>query len=359
MGSTITVYFRIRDRSGRRVELARFSVERKGMAMTIVNLLVVAISLTFKLDSPSDVDEHRQDDPPNTLQGAEDKTSDVVKPLLGSWKNVDDGESLVRIEPTKCSFARLGKPGIQIVRAKFEPGQIFANFGARKLKYLFELKDGTLSLTSPDGKKKTFLKLDKTPMELEAKALKLGAVLELPKTRIQSIQSDLARRGELDQAVRTDKKFNQMAKVDADNMAKVDADNTEFLVKLVQELGWVDVERFGAKTSNEAFLIVQHSGHLPLMLAALPFIEKDVKAKRLDVQPYALLYDRLQVNLGERQRFGTQIGFDDKGAMVVQPLVDRKRVEEFRKEIGLFPLTVYLKFFEKQNGGKPIEFQDE
>jgi hypothetical protein len=124
-----------------------------------------------------------------------------------------------------------------------------------------------------------------------------------------------------------------------DEMAKVDADNTESLVKLVQEVGWIDVERFRAPTANHAFLIVQHSMHVPLMLAALPLIEKDVMAKRLAAQPYALLYDRLQIMLGEKQRYGTQIGSNDQGALVVLPLTDRKRVEELRKEIGLFPLA--------------------
>ena len=41
------------------------------------------------------------------------------------------------------------------------------------------------------------------------------------------------------------------------------------------------------------------------------------------------------------------------------PLEDRPRVEELRKEIGLFPFTDYLRLFEKQNGGKPVKFADD
>ena len=70
----------------------------------------------------------------------------------------------------------------------------------------------------------------------------------------------------------------------------VDADNTAWLREQMRELGWIDASRFGPDASFAAFLIVQHSQDLPLMLAALPEIEADVRAKRfnahqLDFEP--------------------------------------------------------------------------
>jgi len=314
--------------------------------------IIVALLLGLHLASRVDAEEPRTIKSPEGTPAAGRKIPDVATPLLGSWKDQDDNEGVVRFEATKCTFARMGKSGFQISRATYEPGKIVTHSWGRKVEYRFEFKDQVLSLTLPGGKTKAYLKLDRTPAEVEVKPLTLGAVKGLPKARIQSVQEDLARRAKLDQQVRTDAGKR-------DKMAKVDADNTESLVKLVQEVGWIDVERFGAPTSNNAFLIVQHSMHVPLMLAVLPRIEKDVMAKRLDVQPYALLYDRLQLMLGEKQRYGTQLGSNEKGELVVLPLVDRKRVEELRKEIGLFPLADYLKFFEKQNGGRQVTFQDD
>ncbi len=142
-------------------------------------------------------------------------------------------------------------------------------------------------------------------------------------------------------------------------MATVDADNTKYLIELVREVGWIDVERFGAPAAGNAFLIVQHSGNLPLMLAALPPIEKDVKAKRLDAQQYALLFDRVRVMLGERQRYGTQLGSNPQGELVVIPLESRERVDELRKELGLFPLGDYFKLFPGHENGKPIQFAED
>ena len=138
-------------------------------------------------------------------------------------------------------------------------------------------------------------------------------------------------------------------------MGKVDRENTAYLIKVIKEVGWIDAERFGALPSNNAFLIVQHSGDLSLMSAALPLIKKDVVAKKLDAQPYALLYDRLMVFSGGKQRYGTQLSQNEKGELLLGGLEDKARVEEFRKEIGLFPLSQYLKMF----GDKKVVFEED
>jgi len=89
------------------------------------------------------------------------------------------------------------------------------------------------------------------------------------------------------------------------------------------------------------------------MQAALPAIEKDVKAGKLrNASAYALLYDRLALRLGGKQRYGTQTGEDDYGERIVRPLENPAKVEEFRKELGLIPLSEYLSFWEKRFGQK-------
>ncbi len=200
-------------------------------------------------------------------------------------------------------------------------------------------------------KKSTYVRLDKTPDSLIVKPMVFGKQKELKPERIASVQKELARRRQKDQEVRT-------VREKASQMRTVDRDNTEYLKKLVKEIGWIDCQRFGKKTSNAAFLIVQHSGDLPLMMAALPEIEKDVNAGRIDGQPYTLLYDRLQLFLGYRQKYGTQIGSNADGAPVVFPLIDRSRVEEFRKQLGIFPLKRYLQFFEERAGKKAVFMSD-
>jgi len=168
--------------------------------------------------------------------------------------------------------------------------------------------------------------------------LALGARRALDEKDVAEIQGELARRRTVDQAVRRDRSRHE-------EMAGVDADNTAYLKGVVTDIGWIDVERFGQPAANAAFLLVQHSSDLPLMLAALPEIEKDVRAGKADAQNYALLYDRTQLMSGGKQRYGSQIRENDDGDLVVFKLEDPDRVDARRKELGLTPLEDYLALF--------------
>ncbi len=191
-----------------------------------------------------------------------------------------------------------------------------------------------------------------TPASLDPKPYALLKARELDAARIQTLQAEIKTRRDKDQEIRQSKNPKHEDFV-------VDEDNTKWLVKTILEVGWIDVDRFGKEASNSAFLLVQHSPDLRLMLTALPFIETDVKAKKLDAQPYSLLYDRLQLRLGYRQRYGTQIGENTKGQFVVSALEDRKNVEQLRKDLGLFPLAQYFDMIRKAYGEKEIVFEDD
>jgi len=125
----------------------------------------------------------------------------------------------------------------------------------------------------------------------------------------------------------------------------IDAENTAYVKKLIEEVGWIDGRRFGKEASNTAFLIVQHSGDLRLMLTALPEIEKDVKTGQADGQGFALLYDRTQIMLGRPQRYGSQLARNSNGQVQMLPLEDRSKVDEFRQSLHMQPLAEYLKHF--------------
>jgi hypothetical protein len=170
----------------------------------------------------------------------------------------------------------------------------------------------------------------------------------VPEQDVATVQSELRQRFKADQEVRT---------IGGD-MQKVDEANTAWLQTVTRKWGWIDARRFGVEAANAAFLIVQHSGNVQLMTVALPEIEKDVKAKRFpDGQAYALLYDRLQLMLGHKQRYGSQIGRNAKGEMVLLPLENQAKVDEYRKEMNMPPLAEYLALFER--GGQKVKFSDD
>jgi hypothetical protein len=279
------------------------------------------------------------------LSAEEPAVPEAGKPLLGCWQSEQHEAYFLLFESARVRVLIEGQ--LRVYGVTYEPGKAVLKNSGQKVDLPHELKDGKLKVKGePD---EVFKKLDKPPEAMELKPWPMAEPKPLSLARVKALQADFAERHKEDQAVRTNPQR-------AGDMRKVDTDNTAYLKKLVGEIGWIDVDRFGAEASNTAFLIVQHSGDLPLMLAALPPIEKDVKAGKLDGQPYALLYDRLQLYQGKKQRFGTQIGQDKEGSPAVLPLEDRAKVEQFRKEIGLFPLTQYLATFRQMSGGKEVKF---
>jgi len=298
---------------------------------------------------------------------------DPAKELLGAWEAVATAAAdkpsikFLEFQAAKVAIYAVyqGQGQLAFASVAYKPGKILASMAGTKVPFGVELKGGELTLKALSGPiaqampdPMVFRKVAKTPPELEVKLLELGKPENLMKAHpdakslekaVNDIGKELDRRLEMDQAVRRDPKRQA-------EMPKVDADNTAYLLGLVKDYGWIDVQHFGAPASNAAFLLVQHSGNLPLMAAVLPLIREDVLAKRLDGQPYALLYDRLKLFTGEKQRYGTQIGTNEKGEMVVNALENRSKVDEFRKELGLPPLSTYLEHFKSQ--GK-IAFEDD
>lgn len=189
----------------------------------------------------------------------------------------------------------------------------------------------------------------------------LGPAVEVPDADRARILAELKERVAREQALRREAmgSIRPGSAPDAGLMRRMraaDEVNTARLVELVARWGWIDAGRFGPEGSRFAFLIVQHSGDLRLMRTALPEVEKDVRAGKLDGGSYALLYDRTQLTMGNRQRYGTQVTMDQStGEVVVSPLEDEARVDEFRKEMGMPPLAAYVRQIRAMAGLPPEE----
>lgn len=133
----------------------------------------------------------------------------------------------------------------------------------------------------------------------------------------------------------------------AAEMTRIDEGNTAWLKSICSRHGWIDAGRFGRASAGDAFLLVQHSGDLELMQAALPHIEADVREGSVHGGQYALLYDRVQIHLGRKQKYGSQVRYLEAGGVEPYPLEDPEKVDHYRAEMGLGPLSEYLKLFEQ------------
>lgn len=191
--------------------------------------------------------------------------------------------------------------------------------------------------TEVAGEATEYRRLESVPADCILKALPVGPAREVPRDRVLAIAKEIHERLLRDQAA------IKTASGNAGPASDVIVENREYLKALIQELGWIDIHRFGGEASGNAIVLVKHSQDLSLMMGILPFVEKDFKGQDEDNVMLAILYDGLQIDLGHKQRYGTQLGTDSEGHPMVLPLEDASKVEQFRKEIGLPPLAEYLK----------------
>ena len=177
--------------------------------------------------------------------------------------------------------------------------------------------------------------------------------------RIAAIKTDLESRREREQGVRNEitellrtgtpiASLNAATSPVVKRMIEIDKENVAALKGILAECGWIDATRFGARVAQAAFLIVQHSNDDELMGGALPHIEADAKAKRINGDQYALLYDRLTLSRGGLQRYGSQLSTRDNGEMFADKLEDPEHVDERRKELGMQSLASYIGGFGKR-----------
>ncbi len=157
------------------------------------------------------------------------------------------------------------------------------------------------------------------------------------------LEAELKRRAALDQEARTavagwsDSPRTELWEV----VGKVDADNTGWLVELVTTQGWPRLSEVGEEAATNAWLLAQHADMQPeqqrmfhrLMAAAVEVGEAEAKY-------FAYLEDRVRVNSGRPQLYGTQ--FVDNGqGLGPRPIEDRDGLAARRAAAGMEPFEEY------------------
>jgi len=164
--------------------------------------------------------------------------------------------------------------------------------------------------------------------------------------RDEALRAALVSRGRQDQAVR--EVFlagHHQDSTDLRQMSDVDADNTTFLKKIVAERGWPGRSLVGSDAENAAFLIVQHSPDTAFQAKVLPLIEKAYAAGEAEGQQIALLTDRVAVQRGQPQLYGTQASIVN-GRFKLNPIADSANVDKRRAALKMPPVAAYMRILD-------------
>ncbi|MET8624099.1 DUF6624 domain-containing protein [Kitasatospora sp. NPDC004669] len=118
------------------------------------------------------------------------------------------------------------------------------------------------------------------------------------------------------------------------------------LAEITAEHGWPTERTVGADAARAAWLVAQHADRqLDVQRRAVALMAEAVASGAASARDLAFLQDRLAVNEGRAQRYGTQIGAVTDGRPVPWPCEDPDRLDERRAEVGIEPFDEYTARF--------------
>ena len=130
----------------------------------------------------------------------------------------------------------------------------------------------------------------------------------------------------------------------------IDLRNRNRLKEIFQEYGFPTKEMVGKDAMHGVFLMIQHSdGDKEWQKSQLPNIENAVERGDMDGQSYAYLYDRIRINSGEKQLYGTQFSNVDpiNKTVTLAETEDIDSLDHRRMDVGMMPIDMYKEFMLK------------
>lgn len=114
--------------------------------------------------------------------------------------------------------------------------------------------------------------------------------------------------------------------------------------EIFAEYGFPGYNLVGEKGSKNFWLMVQHADDTPeFQKEVLEKMKVEVDKENADPSNYGYLVDRVKINTGEAQVYGTQVAYNTQICQAYpKELTDSANVNERRKSIGLPSIEEYL-----------------
>lgn len=149
----------------------------------------------------------------------------------------------------------------------------------------------------------------------------------------QPLRKKLLRMRIVDQEMRKKKEWDEDA----------DRKNVELLRGIIGRYGWPKISDVGVDGSEAAWLVVQHADFdVVFQKKCLSLMKKLAKDNEVQLYHLAYLTDRILINSGKKQIFGTQTFRTKQGSLHLKPVQSRKNLDAKRIRFQLPPLKMYL-----------------
>ncbi len=138
-----------------------------------------------------------------------------------------------------------------------------------------------------------------------------------------------------------------------EKMNVTDSLNSIGLSRIFEKYGFVDYERFGKKASNNFWLLVQHQDkNLNFQSEVLEEMKVAVEKNIASSQDFAYLTDRIKINSGLKQIYGTQMMLnEDKSSFIPKPTENIENINLRRQNVGLTSIEEYIELMNNEYFG--------
>jgi hypothetical protein len=162
---------------------------------------------------------------------------------------------------------------------------------------------------------------------------------------MQILETDQMHRMRVDSIQKTYGKNSRQMKELWQTMRKQDSVNLVKVKAIIAEHGWMGPDKIGAQPYSALFLVIHHSDQ-KTREEFLPMIRIAVRRGDALARDLALLEDRVALEQGKKQLYGSQVDSDASGKMYyVLPLEDPDNVDKRRQSVGLPPMAEYVQYF--------------
>ena len=173
-----------------------------------------------------------------------------------------------------------------------------------------------------------------------------------PSVRLPRLRQELLKRVSEDQRIRGElikKGIDHPDPALLDQMNRTDAINTARLTVIIKQHGWPGPKLIGRDGTDAFFLLAQHA-EPAFQKKVLPLVQNAYRRGILTGQNFALFTDRVLVESGKPQIYGTSAQpFDQWNGKepVFDPIEDEANVDKRRADVGLMPLSEYREFLKQ------------
>lgn len=125
---------------------------------------------------------------------------------------------------------------------------------------------------------------------------------------------------------------------------KVDSVNYFVLRKIIQTFGFPSWDCVGKSGAHKFWLLVQHQdSHVEFQKEVLQLMEQLWLKGKVSAVDYAYLVDRVKVNSGELQVYGTQFDLNaERSTHIPKPVIDPPNLNARREKMGLGTIESYM-----------------